>query len=123
MSEKPIENEKNDIYHDENGRFKVGNPGGPGRPRGFSLLAILEAELKKAIDGDTTKIQAQEIIAKYVREHMIENSDKGAIQDAIDRFDGEPIKTQEITGKDGEPLTVRVEFVDADKSTVPTSTE
>ena len=117
--ENPI---KNDQYHDENGKFRVGNPGGPGRPPKFSLVAILEAELKKAIDGEPTKQQAQEIIAKYVREHMLESSDKQAIQDAIDRFDGKATNKTEVSGPEGEPLTIKVEFVGENKRELSTST-
>ena len=107
---------------DEHGRLLPGHTANPnGRPRkGTSITELLNKYLDDCDEGDTIS-RKEKLIQK-----MYEKAEKDGYFPAqkyiTDRIDGEPVKTQEITGKDGEPLTVKVEFVDADKSTVSTST-
>ena len=109
----PNTNGENGDFRDDKGRFTDGNPGGPGRPKGFSLVDILKRELQKQLEG-TTKTQAEQIIEQYVKEHMLENTDRLAIENTIDRIDGRAVAKQEITGKDGEPITLKIEFDEPD---------
>ena len=103
-----------DPERDEKGRLLPGHTANPnGRPKGMSLVSIMKEELGMYLseEGDITK--AKQMIRDYIN-NAAENNDGIAIRDMIDRIDGKPLAKQEITGKDGEPITLKIEFDEPD---------
>jgi hypothetical protein len=100
---------------DEKGRLLPGHTANPnGRPKGISLVSILKEELQKTVLSDDEEIDyARKMIRDYMKEAS-ENKDGVAIRDMMDRIDGKPLAKQEITGKDGEPITLKIEFDEPD---------
>lgn len=89
---------------DDKGRFVPGNNANPGgRPRkGNALTEILRTVGADAEDGKTKNEKLAAILwAKAL------DGDMAAIKYIYDRIDGQPIATQEITGKDGAPVGFR----------------
>jgi hypothetical protein len=101
---------------DEHGRLLPGNTANPnGRPPRFSLVALIERELRKRLDDTTDKTKAEKIVEEYI-DKTLETIDGQAIRDLADRFDGKPTNKTEVTGANGEPITLKVEFVTTDES-------
>ena len=92
--ENPLNKAAKGNGRDEKGRFVAGEyEGGPGRPKGISLLAILKEKLGKTILTDTGEISlAEAMIEQYLQKASAEN-DGIAIRDALDRIDGKPVVT------------------------------
>jgi hypothetical protein len=78
-------------YRDEKGRFKEGNPGGPGRPR-FSIVSLVRDELLK-VDEE----QKEEVARRKAREY-VEKLDDVGFRDLMNRFDGQPKQSIELSG-------------------------
>ena len=116
-TEDTSENQERDAH----GRLLPGHTANPnGRPKkGTSITELLNKYLDDCNDGDTVT-RKERLIQK-----MYEKADQDCYFPAqkyiIDRIDGEPVKTQEISGPEGEPLSIRVEFVGEDKSSISTS--
>ena len=81
---------------DEKGRFKEGNPGGPGR-RPLSVVSVLKKKLHEIPDGDTRE-RIEILVDEYLSEIQAKK-DGVAIRDLIDRFDGRPRQDIDVSGK------------------------
>jgi len=106
-------------YKDEKGKFTKGNPGG-GRPEGsFSLVEMLKRKLQE-VDPKERRTYAEQFIDKFV-EKGLEGSDK-FMRDTLDRVDGKPHQTTDITS-DGEQIKGVVVLPNKDGGTLETSEE
>jgi hypothetical protein len=77
---------------DEHGRFTVGNPGGPGRPKGsLSVVDAIRRELEKVIPGQK-KTYLEKLVTKVLFTACTVG-DVAMIKDIIDRVDGKPAQT------------------------------
>lgn len=79
------------------GKFKEGNPGGPGRPPKEREAKFLEVTLSAVTFKDW-----EEIVKKAVAQ--AKRGDNIARKWLGDYLIGAPIQRQEITGKDGEKI-------------------
>lgn len=106
---------------DAQGRFTLGNPGGPGRPRGKALSEILDEELEnfQAPDGHGGFVDGKRLLArKMIRAalaDLVRNPAAIAIPAAVslraaeiiyDRIDGAPAQTQRVEGVGGRRLNI-----------------
>lgn len=88
-----------------------GNPGG--RPkRGESLTDILRrlGDIKD-VNYNGESIERKRAIAEAIWQKAIVDKDFQAIKYIYDRCDGTPVQMSEITGRNGEPVSVLVEYV------------
>lgn len=94
--------------------FKPGQSGNPrGRPRKEnSLTAILEQLGDLAdVSFNGEQIPRKRALAEAIWQKAIVDKDLMAIKYIFDRVDGTPIQVNEISGTDGEPLKVKIEYV------------
>lgn len=85
---------------DENGRFRKGYKGGPGRPR-----REVEEEYKEAFLRVVSVRDVEEIITRAMRD--AKKGDNVARKFLFDYLVGPPIERKEITGADGEPIKIK----------------
>lgn len=91
---------------DENGRFAKGHPGGPGRkPKEHSITDQLRG-VSEEIDEETGKTKAQ-LLAEKLWALALEDEDKQAMVQIIDRLDGKPRESIELEQVNPQPLVVR----------------
>ena len=90
--------------------FKPGNCANPkGRPRKeHSLTAILE-QLGDEPWGESG-VTRKQALAALLWQKAIDEGDMPAIKYIYDRIDGLPVAKQEISGNDGEPVSIKVIF-------------
>lgn len=75
--------------------FQVGNPGGPGAPKGKRLTTILEEILDRKIKkGDVEVTNAEAIALEFVV--AARNGDIRAIEGIFDRVEGKPVQPIEM---------------------------
>ena len=89
-----------------------GNPGG--RPkRGESLTDILRklGDIEDVVYNGTT-ISRKQAVAEAIWQKAIAEKDLQAIKYLYDRIDGLPVARQEVSGEDGEPFKLLIEYVD-----------
>lgn len=103
-----MENEnKTNEYHDENNRFKEGNPGG-GRPKGSTksdiTSAIREALAKRVDATDPNSKTKKTMLVEKILEKAIEEGDQQLIKQIWEQLDGKPTQKTEHTGEDGKPI-------------------
>jgi hypothetical protein len=84
---------------DENGKFKQGNSGGPGRPKKEREERYLEITLTTVTFEKWSKI-----VAKACEQAL--RGDAVARKWLSDYLVGPPVQRQEHTGKDGEPIKI-----------------
>lgn len=83
-------------------RFKKGNPGGPGRPKGtFSLVGMIKDKLQEKGKGKD-KTYAEYFIDQLIKKAVIDG-DVAMMKDIIDRIDGKPKQALDMT-TNGESL-------------------
>ena len=82
--------------------FQVGNPGGPGRPKGVQnsktrLLRLLELVQKKKnpITGEEEEFSVLELMDMQMIAKALKG-DQRAYQEIIDRLEGKPKQTSEV---------------------------
>lgn len=75
------------VGKNEKGQFVKGNQGGPGKPKGFSIVAHLKEQLQE-IDEKEKKTHASIITNKYIQ--MAKDGDQVILKDLINRTDGLP---------------------------------
>lgn len=80
----------NEIIHDDRGKFKLGNPGGPGNPHMRRVHEIRNKLMSCVTDEDLEEIAAA-LIAKAKAGDVI------AAREILDRIMGKP--TQHVEGK------------------------
>ena len=100
-----------DNLHDENGKFKKGNPGGPGRPKREREVTYYHI-LEMAVSENDWKA----ICAKAV--YQAKRGDAVARKWIADYLIGAPIQRTEYSGAEGGPLEIVVRYVnkpDADE--------
>lgn len=88
---------------DKNGRFVKGHAKTGGRK-----TRIDEEDKNRLFDKAFPHSKKLAILHKLGA--MAEKGDLGAIKLALEYLYGKPIETQEHTGKDGSPLTIRVVY-------------
>lgn len=81
---------------DERGRFRDGNPGGPGRPI-FSIVSIIKRKLQEVPEGEAKSLV--ELMAEEYLNNARNKRDGPAIRDIIDRFDGKPHQTLTVNNE------------------------
>lgn len=86
---------------DENGKFKSGNPGGPGRPKKEREVRYYEIMQTACSFSDW-----KEIVEKAVQQ--AKRGDAVARKWLSDNLMGVPVQRMEHTGADGENLTITV---------------
>lgn len=106
MADEQAQTSGNKPERDEHGRLLPGNTANPnGRPKGsLSLVAILKTELEKEIEnekGDKTTY-AKILISKILKKAIAEE-DVQMIKDILNRVDGMPHQSTDITSG-GRPI-------------------
>lgn len=102
--------EKRDLL-DENGKFKKGNPGGPGRPQGsLSIVQRLRKKLDEFPKGEEKKY-ADLVVERWLNEALV-TGDFKALREIVRYIDGMPKQKTDITS-DGEKINrVEISIVD-----------
>jgi len=97
--------------------WKKGESGNPkGRPKGsVSIVEALKNKLEEVPDGQK-KTYLELLVLRYMK-NAVQDGDSRLIRDLINRVDGMPMQKQEITGKDGESLNIRIIEEDKKKFT------
>ncbi len=91
-------------FQEENGLFKKGNPGGPGRPKdSFSLVGLLKDALKSVPEGEK-KSYAELLIKKILDKGIIEG-DAPTHRLIFNYMDGLPQQFLDVTSK-GKPIPI-----------------
>jgi len=91
--ETPLENrekpKENEYQEKPGGLFKVGNPGGTGRPKGSkSLMPLIEEALDSIPEGNKeNKTYRQLLVIKILHKAIVQGSDS-MIKELLDRIDG-----------------------------------
>jgi len=81
-----------------------------GRPRkGMCLTSILEKQLRKKGNG---KQPNKEAVVSALIELALVDKDIHAIKYIMDRVDGKPRESVELTGEAGDPISVRIYMPD-----------
>ena len=88
MTELPTKLEENG-WRDDKGRFRVGHPGGPGRPRGIDLRALAEREAERE------NLDLEAALWRVLKQ-LIEAAENGCTRSAKLLFD--KLTEQEATG-------------------------
>jgi len=111
-------NKKKTIKNDDKPwQFKLGNPGGPGRPEG--AVSVVEAIKRKLNErypdaNKKTKRTYLDVLIAKIFEKSIQDGDVSMMKDVIDRVDGKP--KQPLTGDPDQPLTIKmVSYSEDDK--------
>lgn len=92
----------NGLYHNENGRFKAGNPGGGRKPR------KTEEEVKRALEKAKPEADVLQKLAE-----AIDGRESWAISLYLAYKWGKPIERAEFSGANGESLNVFVQWDNA----------
>ena len=89
--------------HDDNGKFKKGNPGGPGRPKGRSYATLYADALRDyaELNGKTPE-EIENLIVKVALKKATEG-DYQFYKDTMDRLHGKALQKTDITS-DGKEL-------------------
>jgi len=86
-----------------------------GRPRkGKSLTDILDRHLRKRKRGEDGKLEtsSKDKLAATLIELAIVDKDIHAIKYIMDRMDGKPRESVELSGEAGDPISVRIYMPD-----------
>lgn len=112
--EKPVEN----VYTDPvTGKFKKGNPGGPGVPKGTRWLTTkLEIALNKILEGNE-EAEDIEVVKALIRKAKL--GDVKAIELIFDRVEGKPKQDLGLTGE----INIRVLQQDDGSVVIQTASE
>lgn len=102
------------VKQDEHGRFVKGHTGGPGRPKRKTEEAYFDA-FRKYVKPEDWKA----IIEKAITD--AKDGDTAARKFLADYLIGPPIERKEISGADGSPLKVIVEYVNDTPETAETA--
>jgi len=108
MSNEPIKTEANG-ERDEKGRFAKGNLGGPGRPKGLSITALVKAELDKAPEGEESTY-AELLIRQLLKKAIVEG-DSSTQKLIWNYIDGLPQASLDVTS-DNKPIFIPSEIMD-----------
>ena len=99
MAEKALKNEgktRREEYLGEDGRFKKGNPGGPGRPLGrVSIVGKAKQILRENPE-----------MLKEIAQDLLKNEKLRT--ELVRQIDGAPRQKHEVGGPDGGPLEVEI---------------
>lgn len=97
-------------------QFKPGQSGNPGgRPkRGWTWAGLLE-EIGEQVEEKSGK-QFKELVSKRLWVDAV-NGNLGSQKEILNRMDGLPLSRQELTGANGQPLSITV---NAERGFVPT---
>ena len=76
---------------DENGRFTEGNPGGPGRPKGIDIVALVKRKLAEVPEEE--QLSRGEQLADIIIDRMLTDKSERMITDTLDRLHGKPTLT------------------------------
>lgn len=102
-----------------NGRFPKGvsgNPGGRPKNNHTSIINLLEKTIDETMPG-TSRTYKEAIVSGWLLT-ILNNKDKlkiAALKEALDRLYGKPKESLEVSGKDGGPLPVSIEYVPTSK--------
>lgn len=78
--------------HDKNGKFRKGNPGGPGRPKGRSYAMLYADALRDYAEmNGKTPDEIENIIVKVALKKSIDG-DYQFYRDTMDRLYGKPLQ-------------------------------
>lgn len=94
--------------------FKKGQSGNPtGRPKRETTLSFILEQLAdiKDVDFKGEKIARKQALAEAIWQKAIVDKDFQAIKYIYDRCDGTPVQMSEISGRDGDPVSILVEYV------------
>jgi len=80
--------------------FKSGNPGGPGRPKRSVEDRYLKAVIKSMPADDWLKVLDRVKL-------LAMRGERWAVEFYADRIIGKPLQRNEVTGADGNELTIR----------------
>ena len=104
-----------------NGRFPKGVSGNPnGRPKGNhseSISNLLRKRLDELAPG-TTKTYKEMIVDAWLLE-LVNRKDKShiaALREALNRLEGKPKESIEVSGNVEKPITLKVVYDDGDKN-------
>ena len=93
-----------------NPNWKPGVSGNPSGKRPASITPFLEA-IGAEIYGDSGKTRF-EMLARAMWNKAIDDQDYSVCKWITERLDGLPVAKQEISGADGEPVKLVIEYVD-----------
>ena len=108
MSNEPLKTDENG-ERDEKGRFTQGNLGGPGRPKGLSITALVKAELDKAPEGDESTYA--ELLIRELLKKAIQEGDHPTQKMIWNYIDGLPQANLDVTS-DNRPIFLPSEVMD-----------
>lgn len=86
----------------ETGKFVLGNPGG-GRPKGSGISIVTEIKRKLAECPDGSKATYLELLINRIFKQAIQDGDASMIKDMINRVDGMPKQSTDLTS-DGDKI-------------------
>lgn len=95
MNEKPIKNGEKPI-RDERGKWTVGNPGGPGRPRGSGLSITTEIKRKLEEIPEGQKVNYLQILIEKILHIAIDEGDTNMLKEIWHYIDGMPESKMKI---------------------------
>lgn len=97
--EENVPKTSNNEMLDENGKFKKGNPGGPGRPQGRRNYAMIYADVLEEIgkENNMSTEQVDNILTK-VAYRKASKGDYNFYRDIRDRIHGKPLQSHSVEG-------------------------
>lgn len=112
---------KSGITRDKKGRFPKGVSGNPaGKPVG--TVSIVEGIRRKLLEVDpVTRRPYMDIFLSTLFQKAAKEGNEQLMRDMINRIDGMPKQTTDVTTNGKEIKTVLVEFLDGSKSNSDTS--
>ena len=108
MSNEPLKTDENG-ERDEKGRFTQGNLGGPGRPKGLSITALIKEELEKIPEGQ--KKTYAELLTRRLLKKAIQEGDHPTQKMIWNYIDGLPQASLDVTS-DNKPIFIPSEIMD-----------
>jgi|TARA_R100001244_G_scaffold130170_1_gene102090 hypothetical protein len=108
MSNEPLKTDENG-ERDEKGRFTQGNLGGPGRPKGLSITALIKEELEKIPEGQ--KKTYAELLTRRLLKKAIQEGDHPTQKMIWNYIDGMPQANLDVTS-DNKPIFIPSEIMD-----------
>ena len=108
MNNEPLKTDENG-ERDEKGRFTQGNLGGPGRPKGLSITALIKEELEKIPEGQ--KKTYAELLTRRLLKKAIQEGDHPTQKMIWNYIDGLPQANLDVTS-DNKPIFIPSEIMD-----------
>lgn len=123
MTQENAENNAENAYHDANGDFKKGNPGGPGRPKGQRNYASIYREVLGQIASEND-VSFDEIENRLIRVAYGKavDGDYPFYKDVQDRVHGKPMQPIDHTTK-GEALQLVIPQEIYERETNPSAND